>query len=191
MKYAALIAVLLAVATPVQAQDAAPAAAVVLGESGFGGTGCPDGTALVVAGFGKQAAAYMFDAYSVGSNGRAVDRQTCGIAIPVTVPSGTAVAIRNIALRGTATLPADLDATLAVEAFVAGDSGEVSEISFNGPSDTGFLRFVSIADDKLVWSGCGQDTNLRVNTSLRTRGDKEAKLALDAMIVYPLATKAC
>jgi hypothetical protein len=187
MKYAALAAALLALsAAPATAQDA-----VVLGQPGYGGSGCPDGTASTVLGFGAQAAIYLFDDYAVGDNGRAVDRKTCAIAIPVHVPAGMSVAVRNVAVRGVADLPDGLDATLNVELFSAGSIGEVNEIPLPGPGKTGYLRFVTVPDDQLKWSGCGDDINLRINTSLRTRGDKAAKAELNALIVYPLATRAC
>lgn len=190
MKYAALVAALLALsATGTQAQDPLPA--VSLGEPGYGGSGCPDGTGAVVLGFGKQAAAYVFDSYAVGDNGRSVDRKTCAIAIPVDVPDGVSVAVRDVAFRGASKLPDGQDATISVELFSAGETGEINEIPLTGPSDTGFLRFVSVPDDQLVWSECGTDINLRVNTSLRTRGNEDAAVSLNALIVYPLATKAC
>ena len=95
MKYAALVAALLALAaTGVNAQDALPA--VSFGEPGYGGSGCPDGTGIAIRGFSNQAAAYVFDAYKVGDNGRAVDRKTCAVAIPVDVPDGVSVAVRNV-----------------------------------------------------------------------------------------------
>lgn len=194
MKYAALVATLLALAavTPVEAQDSKPAAPlplVSLGEPGYGGSGCPDGTATIIRGFSNQAAIYLFDDYKVGANGRAVDRQTCGLAIPVDVPAGVQVAIRHIAVRGTTKLPDGLDATLNVEAFTAGTQGDVNELTLSGQS--GFLRYVSIPDDKLNWSGCGEATNLRINTSLRTRGDKDADATVNTLILYPLAARAC
>ncbi len=190
MKYAALVAALLALsAAGAQAQDPLPA--VSLGEPGYGGSGCPDGSGSVVLGFSKQAAAYVFDAYAVGDNGRAVDRKTCAIAIPVTVPAGVSVAVRNVAFRGAAKLPDGQDATISVELFSAGETGEINEIPLTGPTDTGYLRFVTVPDDQLKWSDCGADINLRVNTSLRTRSDKQSNVALNALIVYPLATKAC
>jgi hypothetical protein len=190
MKYAALVAALLALSgTSAGAEEPLPA--VTFGEPGYGGSGCPADTGTVVLGFSKQAAAYVFDAYAVGDNGRAVDRQTCAIAIPVSVPDGVSVAVRNVGVRGAARLPDGLEATLGVELFTAGDTGEVNEIKLTGPTDTGFLRFVAVPDDQLKWSGCGDDINLRVNTSLRTRGDKDAAVSLAALIVYPLATKAC
>lgn len=190
MKYVALVAALLALsAAGVDAQEPLPK--VTFGAPGYGGSGCPDGTAKVILGFSNQAAIYILDAYKVGDNGRAVDRQTCAIAIPVDVPAGVSVAIRNVAIRGAADLPEGLDATVSVEAFTAATQGEINEITLNGAMKSSYLRFVTIPDDKLQWSACGADTNLRVNTSLRTRGDKQADVSLNALIVYPLATKAC
>ena len=190
MKYAALVAALLALSTAAAvAEDPLPK--VTFGEPGYGGSGCPDGTAKVILGFSSQAAIYILEGYKVGDNGRAVDRQTCGVAIPVDVPDGVSVAMRMVAIRGTATLPDGLGATVSVEAFTASTQGEINEVKLNGAMDSGYLRFVTIPDDKLQWSDCGADTNLRVNTSLRTRGDKQAAVSLNALIVYPVATKAC
>jgi hypothetical protein len=190
MKYAALVAALLALsATGTVAEDPLPK--VTFGEPGYGGSGCPDGTAEVIRGFSNQAAIYILDAYKVGGNGRAVDRQTCAVAISVDVPDGVSVAIRNVAIRGAADLPDGLDATVSVEAFTASTHGEINEIPLSGAMYSGYLRFVTIPEDQLQWSACGADTNLRVNTSLRTRGDRQADVSLNALIVYPLATKAC
>lgn len=190
MKYAALVAALLALsATGVGAQDPLPA--VSFGEPGYGGSGCPDGTGSAIRGFSNQAAAYVFDAYKVGDNGRALDRKTCAVAIPVDVPEGVSVAVRNVALRGLAKLPDGLDATVSVEAFTAGETGEVNEIPLTGAMESGYLRFIAVPDDQLKWSDCGTDINLRVNTSIRTRGTEDAAVSLNALIIYPLATKAC
>ena len=190
MKYAVLVAALLALAaTGANAQDPLPA--VRFGEPGYGGSGCPDGTGIAIRGFSSQAAAYVFDAYKVGDNGRALDRKTCAVAIPIDVPEGVSVAVRHVGLRGQASLPDGLNATVSVEAFTAGETGDVNEIALTGAMDSGYLRFVTVPDDQLKWSDCGTDINLRVNTSIRTRGTEAAAVSLNALIVYPLATKAC
>jgi hypothetical protein len=186
MKPAILLVSLLALATPAAAQQG-PA----FGEIGYGGTGCPDGTALVSPGLGNGSVALQLSDYAVGDNGRGVDRKTCALALPVDVPEGMAVAIRLIGLQGTAKLPADIEATLSIEAFTAGDSGEVTEFPLVGPLDVSFFRFLQIPDDKLVWSGCGTDTNLRLNTSLRSKGNANAAVALTGLSVYRIATKPC
>ncbi|RYE08345.1 MAG: DUF4360 domain-containing protein [Hyphomicrobiales bacterium] len=182
-------AVLILSASLAGAQEPLPK--VSFGEPGYGGTGCPDGTGLSIRGFGNQAAFYVFDGYKVGDGGRSVDRKTCAIAIPVDVPAGVSVAVRNVGVRGAVKLPDGLDAQLNVEAFAAGETGPVNEIKFSGATDTGYFRLLNVADEDLDWSACGEDINLRVNTSLRTRGTEDAAVSLNALIVYPLATKAC
>ncbi|HZY67968.1 MAG TPA: DUF4360 domain-containing protein, partial [Devosia sp.] len=168
-----------------------PVPPVTFGEPGYGGSGCPDGTATIVRGFSNQAAIYVFDEYKVGDNGRSLDRKTCGVAIPVEVPDGVSVAVRNVGFRGASKLPEGQEATISVEAFSAGESGEIVETPLTGPTDTGYLRFLKTEDADLDWSECGADINLRVNTSLRARGNEDAAVSLDALIIYPLATKAC
>lgn len=187
MKSLALAVLLAALALPASAQSDL----AVFGEAGYGGSGCPDGTARIVAAFDSSSIALFPDAYSVGDNGRSLDRKTCAIAIPVSVPDGMQVAIRGIAFLGTAILPAGLDATLSAEAFTAGDSGEVTELPLTGPSTGPYFRFLTIPEDKLVWSGCGEDVNLRLNTSLRAKGNESASVTLDAINIFRVATKAC
>jgi hypothetical protein len=171
--YAAL-ALTLALATPVLAQDAAPAPVPTFGDVGYGGTGCPDGTATIIASPDRQSASLVLSDYIVGSNGRALDRATCAIAVPVDVPDGMQVAVQFAAVRGHAALPADLEATLSVEAFTAGETGPVKDTVVTGPIDRTLLSLTAIPNAELVWSACGADINLRLNTSLRTRGDQSA-----------------
>jgi len=173
--------------TAAPAQEAAPA--IVFGEVGFGGTGCPDGTAIIIMSPDKQSASLVFTDYAVGDNGRAVDRKTCAIAVPIAVPAGTSVAIQAVAVRGEANLPADIDGTLSVEAFFAGTTGPVEETALTG--DGNFAAFTRPAEADLQWSACGTDVNLRVNTSLRTRGDGEAKALVRAINLFRLVSKPC
>lgn len=189
MKYAALVAVLLAFATPI-----APAAATDLppfGEIGYGGTGCPDGSADIITNDGRNSALLSLSGYSVGDGKRSVDRKTCALAIPVEVPAGVAVAIRGIAVIGSVDLPEGVEATLGLEAFVAGDKGESNELTLTGPRTGNWFRAVSIRWNDLVWTGCGKDGILRINTSLRTKGNAGARVSVDKLVLFRVATKAC
>lgn len=189
-QYAVLIALVLA--TPVFAQDAAtPMPAPVFGDVGYGGTGCPDGTATIITSPDRLSASLVLSDYSVGDNGRALDRATCAIAVPVDVPEGMQVAVQFAAVRGHVTLPAGLDATLSVEAFTAGDTGPVKDTELTGPIDRSLLSLTAIPNADLSWSACGADINLRLNTSLRTRGDQSAKAEIRVINLYRLATRPC
>jgi len=186
MKPLALLAVLLAFASPAAAIEP-----IAFGEIGYGGTGCPAGTATIVTNDARTSASLSLSSYSVGDAGRALDRKTCALAIPVIVPDGVAVAIRSVTLVGNADLPPDVEATLTLEAFAAGEAGDLTEQTLTGLRSGSWQRTVWVEWNKLVWTGCGEDTNLRVNTSLRTRGNAQAKLSIDTLTLYRFHTKAC
>ena len=189
MKPLVVVAVLLALATPAIARD--PIAPIPLGDIGYGGSGCPGGSADIITNPDRRSALLSLSGYAVGDNGRSIDRKTCALAIPVDVPSGVAVAIRGVAVIGSVDLPAGVEATLSLEAFVAGDQGETTELTLTGVRDGNWFRVISIPWDNLVWTGCGEDSNLRVNTSLRTKGNESAKISIDNLALFRFATKAC
>jgi hypothetical protein len=186
MKPLVLLVMLLAIATPAAATTLIP-----FGDIGSGGTGCPDGTATIVTNDERSSASLELSAYAVGEGKRSLDRQTCAVAIPVSVPDGVMVAIRGISVIGSVELPDGLEATLGLEAFVAGDSGTPVELTLAGPRSGTWYRAIAIRPEDLVWTACGQDANLRVNTSLRTKGNAGAKITIDALTLYRFATKAC
>ncbi|HZY67241.1 MAG TPA: DUF4360 domain-containing protein, partial [Devosia sp.] len=81
---------------------------IALGEPGYGGTGCPDGSASVTLSPDAKSLSILFDEYYVeagGSTNKSLDRKSCNIAIPVHVPQGLSVSILNIDYRGYNSLP--------------------------------------------------------------------------------------
>jgi hypothetical protein len=186
VKPLALLVTLLALATPAAATELIP-----FGDIGYGGTGCPDGTASIVTNDDRSSALLELSAYAVGQGNRSLDRQACAVAIPVSVPDGVMVAIRGVSVIGSVDLPGGVDATLGLEAFVAGDSGTPVDLTLSGPRAGTWYRAIVIRPDDLVWTGCGDDANLRINTSLRTKGNAGARVTLDSLVLYRFATKAC
>lgn len=173
---------------------AGAADAIRFGPLTYGGTGCPRGTGHVVMAPDRQSASLVLDAYRVSAGAGGFARQACALAIPVTVPAGRAVAIRALALRGEATLPAGASATLSVEPFFAGGAGTPQTRTLAGPLAGAVTQHVTLADDRLVWSACGAAVTLRLNTSLRLRpppGGSGGTVTLRAINLYRLATKAC
>jgi len=187
MKPLALLLTLLAFAPPAAATELIP-----FGDIGYGGTGCPDGTAAIVTNDERSSALLDLSAYAVGDGNRPLDRETCALAIPVSVPDGVMVAIRSVAVMGSVELLDGVEASLGLEAFVAGDKGTPVELTLTGPRSGPWYRaIVVVRPDDLVWTACGQDANMRVNTSLRTKGNASAKVTIDSLTLYRLATKAC
>ena len=74
---------------------------------------------------------------------------------------------------------------------VHGDSGTPVDLTLSGPRAGTWYRAIVIRPDDLVWTGCGDDANLRINTSLRTKGNAGAKVTIDSLVLYRFATKAC
>lgn len=174
---------------------------IALGEPGYGGTGCPDGTASVTLSPDAKSLSILFDEYYVeagGATNKSLDRKSCNIAIPVHVPQGLSVSVLTIDYRGYNNLPAGAKSTFAVEYFFAGVQGPKFSKTFNGALDKDYLITNELQAQALVWSKCGADVNLRTNSSIRvqTKQNKEALATVDsqdvnAAIVYQLQWKSC
>jgi hypothetical protein len=174
---------------------------IALGEPGYGGTGCPDGSASVTLSPDQKSLSIIFDEYFVeagGATNKSFDRKSCNIAIPVHVPQGLSVSILNIDYRGYNNIPSGAKTTFSVEYFFAGAKGPTFNKNFNGPLDDDYLINNKLQASALVWSACGADVNLRTNSSIRvqTKQNKEALATVDsqdvsAAIVYQLQWKSC
>ena len=174
---------------------------IALGEPGYGGTGCPDGSASVTLSPDAKSLSIIFDEYFVeagGATNKSFDRKSCNIAIPVHVPQGLSISILTIDYRGYNNIPAGAKTTFGVEYFFAGAKGPTFTKSFNGALDDDYLITNKLQASALVWSACGADVNLRTNSSIRvqTKQNKEALATVDsqdvsAAIVYQLQWKQC
>jgi Domain of unknown function (DUF4360) len=174
---------------------------IALGEPGYGGTGCPDGTVSVTLSPDQKSLSLLFDQYQMavgGETGKSFDRKSCNIAIPVHVPQGLSVSILKIDFRGFNHLPQSATSQFNVEYFFAGTRGPSFQRKFSGPLDEDYLINNELAVKAVVWSGCGADVNLRTNSSMRVKtvSNREAMASIDsedvnAAIVYQLQWRAC
>jgi hypothetical protein len=174
---------------------------IALGLPGYGGTGCPDGSASVTLSPDAKSLSILFDQYFVeagGTTNKSFDRKSCNIAIPVHVPQGLSVSVLAIDYRGYNNIPTGAKTTFNVEYFFAGQKGPTFTKSFNGPLDKDYLIQNQLQAQALVWSACGADVNLRTNSSIRvqTTQNKEALATVDsedvsAAIIYALQWKKC
>ncbi|MFZ8934715.1 MAG: DUF4360 domain-containing protein, partial [Bacteriovoracaceae bacterium] len=87
-------------------------------------------------------------------------------------------------------------ARIKSEYFFAGSKGPILKKVFRGEVEKDFLLSASLGMSSLVWSACGKDVNLRVNTSLFLRSKKQALAALDSVdmdagLVYHLKWRRC
>ena len=176
--------------------EPASAASIKLGKPGYGGNGCPAGTASVS--LSGSSLSVKFSSYRVaagGSTGNSFDREACGLSIPITLPSGQAVAIVGADYSGFNNLPSGASSTFSVEQFLAGASGPKYTKTTNGPSKG---KFSTSSDVPLAWSACGGSVTLRTQTSLivKSPSGKAASASIRSQdvgttIIYRLKFKGC
>lgn len=172
-----------------------------LGEPAVAGSGCPSGTVSTVLSPDQKQLSILFDEYIVeaGSNGKKLSRKSCNIAIPVHVPQGFSVSIFKVDYRGYAYVPRRGMGSFKVEYFFAGQRGPRLAKSFRGGFDDEFTFTNKLAAYALVWSKCGADVNLRVNSSmlLKTNNNYDDAMAsvdsvdVDSGIIYHIQWKRC
>ncbi len=139
-----------------------------LGVPGYGGNGCPAGSASVTLSPDQKSLTLIFDQYLVeagGVNPRTA-RKSCNIAIPVHVPNGLSVSIIAVDYRGFNSLPSGARSLFNAEYFFAGGRGPRVTRTFQGPLTQDYLIHNDLAVGAIVWSRCGESVNLRVNTSM-------------------------
>ena len=175
---------------------------IQLGEPGYGGSGCPAGSASITLSPDQKALSIIFDEYMVEAGkfvGKRLARKNCNLAIPVHVPQGFSISIIDVDYRGFNSLPRGAMARFSAEYFFAGKRGPKVRKNFRGPLDDEYIVSNKIGVHASVWSPCGKDVNLRVNTSMMTRTNSRGHDALstvdtadfNAGILYKLQWKKC
>lgn len=175
---------------------------IQLGKPGYGGNGCPQGSASAVLSPDRKSLSILFDQFMTEAGGvtrRSVDRKSCDIAIPVHIPQGYSVSLFQMDYRGFNSLPAGGSTRLGIEYFFAGQRGPVTTKVFNGNINADYLVSNRVAANAVIWSACGKDVNLRVNASLMTRTNANMQQALSTVdsadihagLIYSLQWKRC
>jgi Domain of unknown function (DUF4360) len=173
-----------------------------LGEPEYAGTGCPNGTVASVLSPDNTALSVLFDQYVAEageSNGKTMDRKNCSLGIPIKVPGGYSVSVIKVDYRGYTFIPRGARVRFDVEYFFAGSRGPAIREVMTGPKDDNYVLTDRLLASALVWSACGADTNIRINTSLlaqtnRNRDDVLATLDstdVDTKVIYHLAWRRC
>lgn len=173
-----------------------------LGAPSYGGSGCPAGTASAALSPDQKSLSILFDQYQVNAGGRTgvvMDRKSCNVAVPVHVPQGLSLSIFKVDYRGFNSLPYGAYSRFHVEYFFAGARGPTYDKTFYGSLNSDYLLTNTLAATAVIWSPCGQDVNLRVNSSMlaRTNGQNQQTFAtvdsadIRAGLVYALQWRRC
>lgn len=136
-----------------------------LGMPAYGGNGCPQGSASyeVTPDGNLKLQIDPMKVEAGAGTGNMISRKNCNLAFPIHVPTGLQIGFSNSTLQGYASLSYGAKLTLDREVFFAGQRGPTLHDQITGPYEDQYLT--EMEDSATVWSGCGQDTNLRVNTS--------------------------
>ena len=154
---------------------------VRLGHPGLGGNGCPAGTTSTTLSPDKKVLSIIFDEYMAEAGegtGKRIDRKSCNMAIPVHVPQGLSVSLFKLDYRGFVSTPPGGQARLSVNYFFAGSRGPRVVREFPGSFDDEYLFTDNLQAAAVVWSKCGQDVNLRINSSMMARSNNSMESAL-------------
>lgn len=182
------------------ASSVAKANDIRLGTPSYGGPGCPGGTASVTLSPDQKALSILFDQYIVEAGDfKRMDRKSCNLAIPVHVPQGYSISVFQVDYRGFNDLPRGARSQFNIEYFFAGARGPRQTKTFYGPTSREYALTDNLAAEAVVWTPCGADTNLRVNTSMlvTTNPQRDPALAtvdsadVTAGIVYHIQWKRC
>lgn len=196
-----LLGCLVSIASAVGASSTASAnIGLQLGMPGYGGTGCPANSASVTLSPDQSSLSILFDQYVVeAGNGRQFDRKSCNIAIPVRVPQGYSISVFQVDYRGFNSLPAGARSTFNVDYFFAGSRGVRQSKTFWGPSANLYELTDHLTAEAVVWSACGAETNLRVNTNMFVQTNRKGELAMSTVdsadvtsgLVYHISWRRC
>jgi hypothetical protein len=186
----------LGLSSPVLAAD------IELGDPIYGGSGCPTGTASATLSPDRKTLSVLFDQYIAEAGhsvGRNLDRKSCNLAIPVSIPNGLSVSILKVDYRGFVSVPRGGLAQLGVEYFFAGARGPRTSESFRGPVERDYTVTDNLMASAIVWSGCGEDVTLRVNSNMLAKSNSRGEDVLatvdstdvDSQMVYHLQFRSC
>ena len=174
---------------------------ISLGQPGYGGNGCPQGSVNTTISPDGKTLSILFDQFILkagGLTGQSMDRKSCNVSIPVHVPQGMSVSVFKIDYRGFNSLPYGASSQFNVEYFFAGQQGPTYSKNFNGVVNSDFFVSNDVQASAVVWSECGADLNLRTNMNMfvQTSGNQEAMASVDsadiqAGIQYQLQWKTC
>lgn len=182
--------------------SAAMAQSLQLGQPSYGGNGCPGGSASAILSPDNSELSVLFDQYIAeagGSTGRRIDRKSCNLAIPVRVPQGYSVAIVKVDYRGYTAVPAGGRNQFDVEYFWAGARGPKVSRTFTGPRNDSYTVTDELIATTLVWSGCGAEVNMRINSSMMAQSNSRMDQTIGTVdsvdvssgLIYHLAWKRC
>lgn len=137
----------------------------------YGGTGCPSGTVSSVLSDDRTIMTLIFDAYvaAIGPGIRITDaRKNCQLNINLRYPGGFQYSIFSADYRGYAYLEEGVTGTQRSAYYFSGQLEQtVTETQWVGPLDEDYVLHDEADSTSIVWSPCGQNGALNINSQVR------------------------
>jgi hypothetical protein len=171
-----------------------------LGNVIHGGNGCPKNSAEVILDQNQENLRLRFsDYYVYADSEKRLDRKSCNLAIPIHVPSGLSVSIVQVDYDGFLSLPTNATLDFTSEYFFVGNTSEKVKKTIEGEAFGEFHLSDAVLIESEVWSNCGEDTILRVNTALTLKSNNRQDYAIaildsaniDSGVIYRIKTRKC
>ncbi|KAF2662025.1 hypothetical protein K491DRAFT_700703 [Lophiostoma macrostomum CBS 122681] len=162
--------------------DAPPAGQVKINGVTYGGTGCPQGTVSSQFSSDRTTVTLIFDSYiaSIGP-GIAVteQRKNCQLNVDITYPGGFQYSVLSADYRGYASLEKGVSGTLKSTYYFSGSTDQTStQYDFVGPLTGDYLKHDQADSTSVVWSPCGTEGMLNVNSQIRLTSSATAATGL-------------
>jgi len=139
-----------------------------LGIFSYSGSACPKKSVTISINDTKDAISVTFKDYIAQSSAKSKNslRKKCNILIPIQVKKGWSISLISTDYTGKLTLSSGTDASFTNVYSFAGQRGSRFHTTFKGPNDQAYNLHDPLSEFANVWSGCGSETSVRINSSL-------------------------
>ncbi|KAK3942891.1 hypothetical protein QBC46DRAFT_423974 [Diplogelasinospora grovesii] len=153
----------------------------------FAGSGCPAGSVAGQLSSDLTTITLLYDSF-VAQAGQGIPgasyRKNCQLNIKLKYPSGWQFSVFKADYRGYAQIPQGDTGTCKATYYFSGDSNQVSStMTIKGPYDDNYIKTDQFGVTSTVWSPCGLEGLLNINSEVRLSppdATKNAQLTVDS-----------
>ena len=162
-----------------------PGGQVQVGTPTYSGTGCPAGSLAATISPDGLSLSILFSLFQANAGGSAtsLDRKSCNLSIPVTVPSGYQMMITRVDYRGYALLPQGSLGSFDIRYAFTGMPGLGFQQTFNTPQNGNFTLSNIPDGDRSAWTPCGAPSTLQTTANLMlhsNQANQQSTLIIDS-----------
>ncbi|KAH8892400.1 hypothetical protein GQ53DRAFT_822622 [Thozetella sp. PMI_491] len=155
---------------------------VSIGGIAYAGSGCPAGSVAGQISTDLTTVTLLYDSFvaQAGSGISASNyRKNCQLNVKIKYPSGWQFSVFKADYRGYAQIPSGDTGTCKATYYFSGDSKQISSTTtLKGPFDDNYIKTDQFGVESTVWSPCGQEGLLNINSEVRLSPPDATKPAL-------------